>query len=541
MFCTDISEPTYLIFSSFGTGLLYYSHIPSMIISLCIGIFVYLKDPKSLINKILLFLGMFFSLWVFLSLVIWVNVDSRLIMFSWSLIALLFSLISFSSYYFIYVFINKKDLPFKFKLFWLILISPIILLTPSSLNLSSFDSVYCQANEGLFFTLYYYIIGLFTFLAILWTSFKTYCKSSPEFKKQIIIISIGLEAFLLSFFFSSFLASYLVDAGLSSDFNMEFYGLFGMIIFISFLAFMIVRFKAFNIKMLGSQVLVISLVVIISSEFLFIQDTLNKVLVALTLVIASVIGLILIRSVKKVDSQKELLEISNNEQENLIHFISHQVKGFFTKSRNIFSTLDDEKKNIDPKLFKYIEEGLRSDDEGIALVESILNASNFKTGKISLMKEEFSLNELMKKVCDLNRTFIGDKDIKFHCHFLEKELKFVGDQLRLEDALNNIIQNSVKYTEQGGIFISLTEEFPKKILITVKDTGIGLSDKDKSRLFTSGGRGEESLKYNVNSTGYGLYISKKIIEGHGGTIKAKSEGRGKGSTFTIILPARNHF
>ncbi len=540
MFCADVPEPLYFIFSSAGFGLIYYSHIPAVLSAIFLGILVYLKNPKSLVNKSLLFLFLSFAVWVFSSLISWVGVDSRFISFFWVILSVAFVAISFFSFYFTYVFIKKKDLPFKIKAFWLAISFPVLIFSPSPLNITGFDMVNCQPIEMSMFSYYYYLIGLFSFASIIFVFINSYRKADVSFRKQMVLVTSGIELFLLSFFFSSFLASYFVYTDEFSGYDLEPYGLFGMIVFISFLAFMIVRFKAFNIKMLGSQVLVISLVVIIGSEFLFIQDATNKILVALTLVIASVIGLILIRSVKKVDSQRELLEISNNEQENLIHFISHQVKGFFTKSRNIFSTLNDEKKDIDPKLFKYIEEGLRSDDEGIALVESILNASNFKTGKISLIKEKFSLNELIKKVCNLNKTFIGDKDIKFHCHFLEKELKFVGDQLRLEDALNNIIQNAVKYTEQGGIFISLTEEFPRKILITVKDTGIGLSDKDKSRLFTSGGRGEESLKYNVNSTGYGLYISKKIIEGHGGTIKAKSEGRGMGSTFTIILPAKNN-
>lgn len=540
MFCADVPEPLYFIFSSAGFGLIYYSHIPAVLSAIFLGILVYLKNPKSLVNKSLLFLFLSFAVWVFSSLISWVGVDSRFISFFWIILSVAFVAISFFSFYFTYVFIKKKDLPFKIKAFWLAISFPVLIFSPSPLNITGFDMVNCQPIEMSMFSYYYYLIGLFSFASIIFVFINSYRKADVSFRKQMVLVTSGIELFLLSFFFSSFLASYFVYTDEFSGYDLEPYGLFGMIVFISFLAFMIVRFKAFDIKMLGSQVLVISLVVIISSEFLFIQDATNKILVALTLVIASVIGLILIRSVKKVDSQRELLEISNNEQENLIHFISHQVKGFFTKSRNIFSTLNDEKKDIDPKLFKYIEEGLRSDDEGIALVESILNASNFKTGKISLIKEKFSLNELIKKVCNLNKTFIGDKDIKFHCHFLEKELKFVGDQLRLEDALNNIIQNAVKYTEQGGIFISLTEEFPRKILITVKDTGIGLSDKDKSRLFTSGGRGEESLKYNVNSTGYGLYISKKIIEGHGGTIKAKSEGRGMGSTFTIILPAKNN-
>ena len=70
----------------------------------------------------------------------------------------------------------------------------------------------------------------------------------------------------------------------------------------------------------------------------------------------------------------------------------------------------------------------------------------------------------------------------------------------------------------------------------MKDSGVGLSDDDKSRLFTEGGRGKESLKVNVDSTGFGLFIVKGIVDGHKGKVWAESEGEGKGSTFYIELP-----
>jgi signal transduction histidine kinase len=74
--------------------------------------------------------------------------------------------------------------------------------------------------------------------------------------------------------------------------------------------------------------------------------------------------------------------------------------------------------------------------------------------------------------------------------------------------------------------------------LEIEDTGVGLSSEDKSKLFKSGGRGEDSLKINVNSTGYGLVFVKGVVNAHGGRVWAESEGRGKGSTFVIELPKR---
>jgi signal transduction histidine kinase len=73
-------------------------------------------------------------------------------------------------------------------------------------------------------------------------------------------------------------------------------------------------------------------------------------------------------------------------------------------------------------------------------------------------------------------------------------------------------------------------------VLTSVDTGVGITPEDMKRLFTEGGHGAESIKVNVHSTGYGLYIAKQIAEAHGGAIRAESEGKGKGSRFIVELP-----
>ncbi len=77
----------------------------------------------------------------------------------------------------------------------------------------------------------------------------------------------------------------------------------------------------------------------------------------------------------------------------------------------------------------------------------------------------------------------------------------------------------------------------KHFRFSVKDNGIGITPEDMKNLFTEGGHGKESIKTNVHSTGYGLYIAKKIIEAHGGRIWAESDGQDKGARFIVELPA----
>jgi signal transduction histidine kinase len=149
------------------------------------------------------------------------------------------------------------------------------------------------------------------------------------------------------------------------------------------------------------------------------------------------------------------------------------------------------------------------------------------------------------KVFDLKNvvaTVVGEKKVEIEKNHLALENKIqdgnysiFGDAFWLKEAVNNLIENSIKYTKEGKIFTTLEKTKEGKILFSVKDTGMGITEEDKKHLFTEGGRGKDSVKVNVDSTGYGLYSVKLIVEAHKGRVWAESEGPGKGSTFFVEL------
>ena len=246
---------------------LYYIHIPVAVISLAIGFLVLIKS-KSLVSKILFSLCLFFSIFIILSLITWISPDSTRLMFFWSFFGLIISLIFISCYYFSYLFLFGKDLTLKVKLILLILVLPILILTPSNIDLKYFDGVWCMPMENEYFMYYYYLFGFVSSLSIFFLLFKRNFQISDKTeKKKNILFAVGIEIFILMFFFSSFLVSYLYDAGLINSYNLEQYGFIGMVIFMAFLSFLIVKFKAFDIKLLGAQALVWALVILIGSEF----------------------------------------------------------------------------------------------------------------------------------------------------------------------------------------------------------------------------------------------------------------------------------
>ena len=275
-----------------------------------------------------------------------------------------------------------------------------------------------------------------------------------------------------------------------------------MPVFIAFLAYTIVRFKLFNIKVIGANVLVITLWVATASLFAIQDINTSHAVIAATLILTTIFGFILINSVRKEVSQREKIEnlakdlekvnenltFANERQENLIHFINHQVKGFFTKSKYIFAALlEGDYGVLNKEMESIVKEGLRSDNEGIAMVEDILNASNVKSGAVKYNKSAMNFKELVLSVVSDQEKIACDKNLSFEANIDEEDYKILGDEFQLKNVVKNLIDNSIKYTPTGKVTVSLFKA-DGKILFSVKDTGVGLTKEDKQRLFTEGAK-----------------------------------------------------
>lgn len=545
MICYLYPEPAYLIFSADLPGLLYYSHIPASVIALLIGFFVFFNGPKLLLNRLLLAITACFSLWTLGSLISWTNTHGDVLLFTWSFFGPLTALLAVFCVYFIYVFLEKKDAPLWLKALFIGLLAPVFALAPTVYSLSGYDITHCDAYgfEGVPYELYYTSLGFVAIVAIFFLLVRAYRCAATGMKRQIVLMGVGIESFLLLFFTIGYISTYLTVTGVFTDSELEMYGLFGMVIFMTYMSIILVRFKTFNVSVIAPQALVVALVILIASQFAYVRNPTNLVLTSVSLVLTGAIGIILIRSVKKeielrkhVQSLAKDLENSNKQQIILIHFITHQIKGFVAKSRNIFATLlDGDYGQVQDTMRPMLEEGLRSDTKGVSTIQEILNAANIKSGKVSYAKESFDVKALVDEVGTDLRAAAEAKGLQLTIDTGTEPLMFAGDRAQLVNAFKNLVDNSIKYTPKGEIHVSLAKD-TGKIRFIVQDTGVGISKEDMAHLFTEGGHGKDSVSINVESTGFGLYIVKNIIEAHNGKVWAESEGEGKGSRFIAELP-----
>lgn len=541
-------QSSFLIFSNnvFG-GLIYYSHFLALLLALIVGFYVFFVDRKSIVNRLLFLIMIIFSIWVFLDLVLWANEKNYLIMFFWSVILVVEPLIYALSVYFIDVFIEQKDISFKKKIGIFSLLLPVIILLPSKLALIGFNLTNCYREpvEGFIATYYIYFIEIMYILWIIISSIKKYRTAKSINKKQIFFITIGVVLFLLSF------ASGNIIGSITDNWTLAQIGLFSMPIFAGFIGYMIVRFKTFNIKLLGAEALVFALGFMVTA-MLFVRKIENvRSVVIATLVFVIILGYILIKSVKKEVMQREQLQIlteqlfdANEKLKGLdklktefVSLASHQLRSPLTAIKGYTSMLiDGDYGEINKEAKDTIERIMESSNNLTMVVEDLLNVSKIESGGMKYVMEPFDLNDIASGMAkDLSIT-AEKKGLKLN--FLSEGATnciVKGDKEKLRQVVLNFIDNSIKYTKTGEINVKV-EKVGDKVVFSVKDTGMGMTPEIKASLFQKFARGD-GARMNTSGTGLGLYLAREIAEAHGGRVYVESEGMGKGSAFFMELQA----
>jgi signal transduction histidine kinase len=231
------------------------------------------------------------------------------------------------------------------------------------------------------------------------------------------------------------------------------------------------------------------------------------------------------------------LEALIKQRESLMHLVTHKVKGSFTHSKYIFAEiLAGSFGAITDDIKKIAEKGLESVNTGIETVDIVLNAANLSTGKVKYEMLPLDFKDMVQKTVSEKKGPAEARGLKLETNIKEGNYGMLGDSLWLKEVVNNLVENSIRYTRAGTITVGL-ERKNDKILFSVKDTGVGITEEDRKNLFTEGGRGKDSVKVNIESTGYGLFTVKMVVEAHLGRVWVESEGAGKGSTFFVELPA----
>ena len=264
-------------------------------------------------------------------------------------------------------------------------------------------------------------------------------------------------------------------------------------------------------------------------------------LISLTAVLAVLLVLVFYffihRDITKKHNYRRRLEASDRKKEelldasrNIILTISHDIRAplsIINGSAELAMDIRDKKRrNMHLANIKLVCKHV------LHLLNNLLDVYRLNESKETCNNVPFSLKELLERIATGFSHIVNDKGILFQCEFKDTDIVLYGDMDRIEQIIDNLLANAVKFTQTGSIVFNASYE-NKRLSLMIKDTGIGMSEDTLSRIF----RPFERLSSDMNSDGFGLGlpITKGLVKLLGGTIEVESK-LGYGSTFHVSLP-----
>ena len=522
-----------------------YSHLLPAGILLAMSIYILSKDRKTLNFSFFVFVG-YLCLWLVGDWITWFTDNYFLVNVFWAFLDYTDVCMFIGALYFYVVFITGQDLSLRQKTILASLTLFPLVLTLSGNSILGFDHTQCESVEDVYLTYYRLCIEVGTIIAIgviSWIEWKR--KMVVVNKRSLIIVTASIIAFLGTFSLAGYLSS------VTYVYEIQLYGLFVLPVFIMFIVFAINRYDIFELKYFNQQLLAWILVPLVASEYFFLEGWSDSILNTITLLISGFIVFVLGRSIKKENIYKNKIEALNtdlielnkhlkeaNEQKTeFISLASHQLRGPLTAIKGYASMiLEGDFGALPDALRLALETIFKSTQSLVVLVGDYLDVSRMDQGKMKYDFTDFDLRELAKEVVlelqpnirisglELNSSVDDTSDLFIH-----------GDRGKIKQVISNLIDNSIKYTPKGVINLIIERTPNDKIIVSIKDTGVGIEHDVLPKLFERFTRAPDASRTNISGTGLGLYVAKKMLEAHRGRIWAESEGKNKGSTFKLEL------
>ena len=238
---------------------------------------------------------------------------------------------------------------------------------------------------------------------------------------------------------------------------------------------------------------------------------------------------------KKVEERTKELQISIETKNRFFSIISHDLRSPLNAILGLSSLILEGKDDYDKEhIIGFIEHINKSGKSTFNLLENLLEWSNIQTGHMKLKPEEIILNTIVSNTVQqlLNTAIV--KDIILHYN-IKDSIRVYADKNMLNTVFRNLINNSIKFTEAKGRVTISAEERKDEVLVSIEDTGVGMSKEKLDKLFKIDERLESEGTSNEKGSSLGLILCKEFISANGGKIWVESEV-GKGSKFSFTIP-----
>jgi signal transduction histidine kinase/CheY-like chemotaxis protein len=249
----------------------------------------------------------------------------------------------------------------------------------------------------------------------------------------------------------------------------------------------------------------------------------------------SAIALTNARLYQQLELQRRELETTSQHKSDFLASMSHELRTPLNAVIGFSEVLLERMfGDLNERQADYVQDILEAGRHLLALLNDVLDLSKVEAGRMELDITTFPAADAIQGVLALVREAAGQRGVDLRFDSVDAPTHITADELRLKQVLLNLIGNAVKFTPEGGSVTVRAWTGGPEVMVTVTDTGIGIAESDRSRIFDSFQQGARSAS-SSEGTGLGLTLSRRIVELHGGRMWLESEV-GLGSTFGLALP-----
>lgn len=501
--------------------------IITIVINVILASVVFRSDKKSATNQIFSFLSISITVWIIINYISITPyfLDNSLL---WIRLTIFFSVPMSVLFLILAKILPSKKFSLKKRniiiLGVLSLITMVVCLSPYAFTGVEVKDNSSSVTPGPGLALF----GIFSIicnLSAIYYLIKRYRNNIGTEKRQLLFVMLGV----LLMFGLIILTVFIPVALFKISIGVSFIPIYTLI-FLGLTAYAIIKHHLFNIKVIATEAFVIILWLVLFAK-IFVTPTTSSIIIDSFIFLVTIpFGILLIKSVIK--------EVSNaHQQYEMVATVSHQLRTPLTPIVGLASMIVEGDFNNEPDKRLDAEKKIFLSGKRLSnVINDFLEVFELE-GDRKLDGDPVDMKDVIKEAIK------GNKDA-YEQHGLYLKFKKVpaglktsvrGERGLLVQAISNLIDNAGKYTEKGGTSISIQPHHSGGFQIFVADTGIGVAEEDRERMFQKFFRSQQAKTIRADGSGLGLPIVKKIIEAHGGKIHFESAGVNKGTTFVVTF------